>query len=108
MLPLSGLPRGDTSLLLAVTNVVELAKLAVVGYWLWRWKRDTDLASNVTTSDDATFWPNGQARANDGMPRAHDTASCPHRTHEQQPLTRPGPRVATCSRRPLIIHTTPA
>ena len=42
MLPLSGLPRGDTSLLLAVTTVVELAKLAVVGYWLWRWKRDTD------------------------------------------------------------------
>ena len=30
MLPLSGLPRGGTSPLLAVTTVVELAKLAVV------------------------------------------------------------------------------
>ena len=42
MLPLFGLPRGDTPTLLAVTTVIELAKLAIVGYWLWRWKRDLD------------------------------------------------------------------
>ena len=42
MLPLFGLPRGDTPALLAVTTVIELAKLAVVGYWLWRWKKDID------------------------------------------------------------------
>ena len=42
MLPLFGLPRGDTPLLLAVTTVIELAKLAVVGCWLWRWKKDID------------------------------------------------------------------
>ena len=42
MLPLSGLPRGDTPTLFAVTTVIELAKLAVIAYWLWRWKRDTD------------------------------------------------------------------
>ena len=42
MLPLFGLPRGDTPLLLAVTTVSELAKLAVVAYCLWRWKKDID------------------------------------------------------------------
>ena len=42
MLPLFGLPRGDTPTLLAVTTVIELAKLAVVAYWLWRWKKDND------------------------------------------------------------------
>ena len=42
MLPLFGLPCGDTPTLLAVTTVIETAKLAVVAYWLWRWKKDID------------------------------------------------------------------
>ena len=32
MLPLFGLPRGDTPTLLAVTTVIEFTKLAVVAY----------------------------------------------------------------------------
>lgn len=42
MFPLFGLPRGDTPLLLAVTTVIDLTKLAVVAYWLWCWKKDND------------------------------------------------------------------
>ena len=42
MLPLFGLPRGDTPTLLVVTTVIELAKLAIVVCWLWRWKKDND------------------------------------------------------------------
>ena len=41
-MPLFGLPYGDTPLLLAMTTVIELAKLVIVAYWLWRWNKDID------------------------------------------------------------------
>ena len=41
-MPLFGLPQGDTPLLLAMTTVIELAKLVIVAYWLWRWNKDID------------------------------------------------------------------